>query len=67
MDGRASVTTTRQARAPGRIRAMRRPDDRRRRPGARKPAAKDAKTLKAMALAFMHKLVSLPERVKRYF
>jgi transposase len=32
-----------------------------------RPAAKDAHTLKAMALAFMHKLVSLPERVRRYF
>ena len=32
-----------------------------------RPAAKDAQTLKAMALAFMHKLVCLPERVKRYF
>ena len=32
-----------------------------------RPVAKDAQTLKAMALAFMHKLCSLPERVRRYF
>ena len=32
-----------------------------------RPAAKDAHTLKAMALAFMHQLSSLPERVRRYF
>ena len=32
-----------------------------------RPAAKDAHTLRAMALDFMHKLVSLPERVRRYF
>jgi transposase len=32
-----------------------------------RPAAKHAHALKTMALAFMHKLISLPERVRRYF
>ena len=31
-----------------------------------RPAAKDTQTPKAMGTDFMHKLVALPERVKRY-